>query len=323
MDDGELVGSPDSEYNQEDEAGEIDGAASAEAGVTTNVDHADVGEPHCEGEEDLGVQEVRRADGLLGDERAYEEAGGHAGEAEEEGLEGYLVGCLKRWQPGCSRGSGLGFETAFLHEIQERGKQGEREGSVGGEQECDVEEDPAGVELRKGGCLLAWTEGRNEAKKEAYGKDEDPERDGSISPVDQQKGQGQEEAEEGLALVGVDGKAMMGGDEHLGQRDEVEEECGDRGRNGDVAPAGTVVERCREDGQRGNAVEKYRDSEPEERHSIGFVRFVAANLQYIGYEGAALTPRQFRRSGEHRREYGILAILLWGLRRQLRLRLRR
>lgn len=67
----------------------------------------------------------------------------------------------------------------------------------------------------------------------------------------------------------------MGGVEHLGKRDEVEEErrngCGD----GDVAPAGAVVERCREDGERGNAVEKDRDSEPKEGH--GFISVAAVN----------------------------------------------
>jgi hypothetical protein len=71
----------------------------------------------------------------------------------------------------------------------------------------------------------------------------------------------------------------------------VEEErrsgCGD----GDVAPARAVVERCREDGQRGNAVEKNRDSEPEERHSIVFDRLVAANLQYIGLSASETGDR--------------------------------
>lgn len=61
----------------------------------------------------------------------------------------------------------------------------------------------------------------------------------------------------------------------------MEEQRGDGGRDGNVPPAGAIVERCRKDGQRGNAVEKNRDSEPEERHSIVFDRLVAANLQYI------------------------------------------
>jgi hypothetical protein len=55
------------------------------------VDHRDVDEPHGEGQEDLGVTEVRRAYGDLGDKRADEEAGGHAGKAEEQGLLGDLV----------------------------------------------------------------------------------------------------------------------------------------------------------------------------------------------------------------------------------------
>ena len=59
--------------------------------MAADVDHRDVDEPHGEGEEDLGVAEVGGADGVLGDERADEQAGGHAGQAEEEGLEGDLV----------------------------------------------------------------------------------------------------------------------------------------------------------------------------------------------------------------------------------------
>ena len=48
MNDGELISSPDGENDEEDETGEIDGAASTKAGVATDVDHADVGEPHGE-----------------------------------------------------------------------------------------------------------------------------------------------------------------------------------------------------------------------------------------------------------------------------------
>ncbi len=81
-----------------------------------------------------------------------------------------------------------------------------------------------------------------------------------------EKGQREKEAEEGLGLVGVDGKAMMGGVEHLGERDEVEENGGDGGGDGDVAPAGAIVEGGGQHGERGYAVEEDRDSEPEEGH---------------------------------------------------------
>lgn len=81
--------------------------------------------------------------------------------------------------------------------------------------------------------------------------------------------------------MGIDGEAVVGGVEHLGERDEVEDECGNSGRDGDVPPAGTVVEGRREDGQRGDAIEENGDSEPEKGHEIEFVRLIAANLQYI------------------------------------------
>ncbi len=74
-----MVGGPYGEDDEEDEAREIDGSATAEAGVAADVDHTDVSQPHGEGEQNLGVEEVGWADGLLGDERADEQAGGHAG----------------------------------------------------------------------------------------------------------------------------------------------------------------------------------------------------------------------------------------------------
>ncbi len=66
--------------------------------------------------------------------------------------------------------------------------------------------------------------------------------------------------------MGVDWEGVVGGVEHLGQRDEVEEQRGDGGGDGDVAPAGAVVERGGQDGERGYAVEENRESEPEEGH---------------------------------------------------------
>src|SRR5260370_11256626 len=110
VDSGELVGGPDGEDEEEDEAGEVDGSSSAEAGDAANVDHGDVDEPHGEGEEDFGVSEVGGADGGLRDERADEEGGGHAGETEEEGLLGDLGDRVERGGP-CGGGGDL-FEAA-------------------------------------------------------------------------------------------------------------------------------------------------------------------------------------------------------------------
>ena len=58
----------------------------------------------------------------------------------------------------------------------------------------------------------------------------------------------------------------MGGDEHLGERDKVEEEACDGGGDSDVTPAGAVVESGGQDRERGDCVEEYGDSEPEKRH---------------------------------------------------------
>ena len=117
---GELVGRPDGEDDEEDEAREIDGATSAKTGVAADVDHSDVGQPHGEGEQDLGVEEIGWANGLLGNEGADEESGGHAGQAEEEGLEGYLVGGFEGREP--RGGWGFLLEAALLNQVEERGQ---------------------------------------------------------------------------------------------------------------------------------------------------------------------------------------------------------
>jgi len=150
-----------------------------------------------------------------------------------------------------------------------------------------VEDDPVAVKKREGGCLLAGMESGDEAEEKTDGQDEDAEGDGFVTPVDEKEGKGEEETEEGLGLVRgylkVDGQGVVGRVEHLGERDEVEEDGGNGGGDGDVPPAGTVVERGGQDRERGYAVEKDRDSEPEEGHAIGSPTQRSANLQYIGY----------------------------------------
>src|SRR5580704_19360012 len=59
---------------------------------------------------------------------------------------------------------------------------------------------------------------------------------------------------------------MVGGVEHLGEGDEVKEDRSEGGGDGDVPPARAVVEGSGQNRERGYAVEKDRDSEPEEGH---------------------------------------------------------
>ncbi len=124
VNDGELIRGPDGEDDEEDKAGEIDGTASAEAGVAADEDHGDVGQPHGEGEQDFGIEEVRRPDSLLGNDGADKQAGSHAGQAEEQGFKGNLVGGFERREPG--EGGGFPFEAALLNEVQERGEEREK-----------------------------------------------------------------------------------------------------------------------------------------------------------------------------------------------------
>jgi hypothetical protein len=78
-----------------------------------------------------------------------------------------------------------------LNQVEHRCEEREGEGGVGGEEECDMEEYPTGVDRwngnGKGGALLAGMEGWDEAEKEADGKDEDAEGDGFVSPVDDEE----------------------------------------------------------------------------------------------------------------------------------------
>lgn len=215
MNGGELVGGPDGDDDEEDEAGEVDGAASAQAGVTPDEDHEAVGEPHGEGEKDLGIVEVGGADGLFGEGGADEQAGGHAGEAKEEGLEGHLVDGLERRQAGECRL--LRLETVLLDEIEDGGEQREEEGGVGGEQQGDVQEDPDAAVERETGCLFARPECGDESEEKDDGQDEDTEREGAVDPVDDDEGDGEDEANEDLEFVGIDRQAVVGGVQHLGE----------------------------------------------------------------------------------------------------------
>lgn len=187
------------------------------------------------------------------------------------------------------------FEPALLDEVHERGEEGEQKRGIGGEQEGNVEEDPAGVEQGKGCGLLAGTEGGYDAEEEADGQDEDADGDGSVAPIDQKEGQTKEEAEESLSLVGVDWERVVGCVEHLGQGDEVEEYGGNGGWNGDVTPARAIVEGGGQDRERGNAVEEDSDSEPEERHTIGFAKHEGARISSIsGWKEAGTRLRDLR-----------------------------
>jgi hypothetical protein len=91
----------------------------------------------------------------------------------------------------------------------------------------------------------------------------------------------------------------VGGVEGFGEGDEVEDDGGDGGGDGDVAPAGAVIEGCGQDRECGDAVEENSDSEPEEGHEFISMAFdLAANFKYIvrcfvvavGVSGVATLP---------------------------------
>jgi len=131
-----------------------------------------------------------------------------------------------------------------------------------------MKKDPSSVEMRKCRCFFAGTEGGDEAEQEADGEDKDAEGDGFVAPGNEQESQCEKKAEERLGFVGINGKTVVRRVEHLDERDEVEEDRRGGCRNSNMPPTGTVIQRCRKDSERGNAVEENRDSEPEEGHEI-------------------------------------------------------
>ena len=144
-----------------------------------------------------------------------------------------------------------------------------------------MKKNPAGVKDGKGGVLLARAKGGEETEEKADREEEDADRDGFVPPVDNEEGDGEKQTEESLGFVGVDRETVVGGVEHLGERDEVEEDGRDGGRDGDVTPAGPIVEGGGQDRKRRYAVEEDRDFEPKQGHRIGSPAAKLANLQYI------------------------------------------
>lgn len=151
-----------------------------------------------------------------------------------------------------------------------------------------MKEYPAGMDEWEG-ILRGRVKGGNKAEQEANWEDKDTEGDRLVAPVDEEQGTGEEQTEQGLGLVGVDGKTMVRGVKHFGEGDEVEENGGDSGRDSNMPPARAVIECGGQDRERGYTVEKDGDSEPEEGHNHGSPAAKLANLQYIGYgvEGEA------------------------------------
>ncbi len=128
-----------------------------------------------------------------------------------------------------------------------------------------MEEDPAGVVGEN--SLLAAAEGGNQREQESDGEDEDAQGHRSVAGVDGEKYRHQKDCQQGEGLVGFDRQEVVCGVEGLGEGDEVEEDGGDGGGDGDMPPAGAVVQSCGQYRESGDAVEENRDSEPKERHT--------------------------------------------------------
>ena len=166
MYDRERVRRPHGKHDEEDEAGEIDGAASAKTAVAADEDHQHVGDPHGDGEKNFGVGEEGGADGLECDDRADEKAGGHAWETEEQSFEGDLVEDFERWQEAAAGGGALLLEAALFDEIKQAGDEREEECGVGGEEQRYVEEQPAGADEGVGDGLVPGVKRRDDGKQD-------------------------------------------------------------------------------------------------------------------------------------------------------------
>ncbi len=108
--------------------------------------------------------------------------------------------------------------------------------------------------------------GRQQREQERDRQQKDPERDRPVAPVDQQKGDAEDEAEERTRLMHLHRQQMVRSVQHLDQRHEVEEDRGQRGRSRNPCPSRTIVQRHRQHSQCGHAVEHNRYLEPENLH---------------------------------------------------------
>jgi len=155
--------------------------------VLTNEDHQHVGDPHGEREQDFGVCEECGADGLECDDGADEQASGHAGQAEEQRLEGDLVDGFERRKEAARSCGTLLLEAAFLKEIEQAGEKRDEEGGVGCEQKSDVEQQPSGADEGVGEGFVAGTEGGHDGEKHRDGQKEYAEGDGFVLRGEQEE----------------------------------------------------------------------------------------------------------------------------------------
>src|SRR5580658_2449842 len=129
-----------------------------------------------------------------------------------------------------------------------------------------MQKEPAGVQQWVIEDFGAWPERGHEREQRRDGEKKNPEGDSPIDGGEDKECCAEEKAKHREALVRVDGQGVVRGVEHLGQRNEVKED-GDEGcGHGQVTPARAVIERGRQHRERGDAVEKNRDSEPEKSH---------------------------------------------------------
>ena len=98
----------------------------------------------------LGIAEVGGAVSHVREKTADEQASRHAGQADEKGAQGDAVDGIERRQADARGDDRFGLQAALLNEVENRGRKRDEESGVGGKQQGDVEEEPAGVQTRDG-----------------------------------------------------------------------------------------------------------------------------------------------------------------------------
>ena len=179
----------------------------------------------------LGSTKVGRAErGFLHQDGAENEADRHARETEEQHGVGDALQGVERGQPverdppGIVAGLRLGFEAAFLDQVEERGQQAESQGGVGSQKCRDVGDQPACSDAFRWEAVALNAERGDEDQEESDGEGKDAEGDGVVKPPGQKEQAGDGKSKQRFGFAGSDGHPAMGLDEHFDDRNEVEEE---------------------------------------------------------------------------------------------------
>ena len=220
----------------------------------------------------------------MNENRAEDEADGHARKAEEQHGMGDTLESVERRKPLEGTPMGIfgpyefGLEAALLNEIENGREETEAEGRIGREQGGDMRDEPTVANAFGRESVRLEPESGNEYEKEGYGQCKSAAREGAIEPPGEEEKGSNKEAEDRLDFARSDGNETMGLGEHFDRRDEVKKESYTAEMLAPFAPALDGIKDGGEDGDTGTRIQKSRDSEPEKMHAVGNLKALDTSI---------------------------------------------